>query len=767
MLKAHDAHKALKFLLDTIGYDYDNRGYRFARSRDDGRDGGAHMEKEAPTHNSYSQIMLEHMDAAVALFDAQDFRLLSANKMFLTFLKSVTNLTYSEKDSPEIGDMPEAWFTEMWGKQVLIMMRSVVETGTAFQRERRANTTAERGVTYWNWIMEPIYDDNRQIIQLLFTATEVTDQVLVEQQAEQVEASLLQKHRSLEAERQRLSIIETVARSIRASLDIETIGRAAIEAIITNLHPKVAQIHTAHNTQKALQLLYSEVAAGEMLDLDKKLFQHIPYNSPLIVAQAYKHRHPIVIENAQLAANIGQLEQDHLLVHSGALGFICIPLWFKDHFEGALSAMFPRPILQDSPEIQVFVSCSTHIAAALAQARLHSEARHEHDRLQAILDQLPEAILIFDAQNASVSYANAASERIIGVSTIQQMSFPVAKISEQYHITELNGQPISPEHYPISLALRGEIITTRELLMNRPDGRKIAIMTSAAPIRTESGKIIGAITAFQDISERKAVEQHKNEFFSIASHELRTPITSIQGFSEILQMMASRHILNAFRVQQAIIGILKQSQYLTRLVEDMLDVSRIEEARLPLYPATHDLLAILTDVIASQAATTRRHQLHLILARLQPSDVVIGHFDEDRMVQVLNNLISNAIKYSPDGGEIEIGLRLVDCSDTLSGEHPNHNQQALTVAQAQKYTCAAMIWVKDHGIGIAVQELALIFERFHRAYNQHTSIHGLGIGLYLVKELVTAHNGHIWVESTEGQGSTFYMQLPLYANTTS
>jgi signal transduction histidine kinase len=81
--------------------------------------------------------------------------------------------------------------------------------------------------------------------------------------------------------------------------------------------------------------------------------------------------------------------------------------------------------------------------------------------------------------------------------------------------------------------------------------------------------------------------------------------------------------------------------------------------------------------------------------------------------------------------------------------------------------CKAIIWVRDYGIGIAAPELSHIFERFHRAYNQNKSIHGLGIGLYIVKELITAHKGHVWVESTEGQGSTFYLQLPLYANTTS
>lgn len=166
--------------------------------------------------------------------------------------------------------------------------------------------------------------------------------------------------------------------------------------------------------------------------------------------------------------------------------------------------------------------------------------------------------------------------------------------------------------------------------------------------------------------------------------------------------------------------------------------TRLDQAQLLLHPATHDLLRTLVQVIESQAVTTKQHDIRLVLDGLQASETLIGSFDEARIIQVLGNLISNAIKYSPFGGEIEIGLK-------HALEQPDE----------------ALIWVRDRGIGIPANALPHIFERFYRSGKLDRAMSGLGIGLYLVKEIVTRHGGRVWVESIEGAGSTFYVLLPL------
>jgi two-component system phosphate regulon sensor histidine kinase PhoR len=374
--------------------------------------------------------------------------------------------------------------------------------------------------------------------------------------------------------------------------------------------------------------------------------------------------------------------------------------------------------------------------------RLHTAIEREHSRLRSILDQLPEGILITEISNGSISYANPAAAQLLGIPLENLVDLPLhqhpwSQLSAEE--TSIN-QTILPWNFVIVRALCGDIIRSKEALVIRPDGSKVVTLTSCAPLYSDTSVMTGAMIVFQDVTAQKSLEQHKSDFLSIANHELRTPITIIQGFAEILQLKGTQdHSLDALTIY-ALSSILEQSQHLTQLIEEMLDISRIEQAQFTLRRASHDLLAIIRHAIESQAVTTRQHTLHLVLEGLQAEDTLMGMIDEARMIQVLNNLISNAIKYSPLGGAIEIGLR-------HTAERPFE----------------ALIWVKDHGIGIAPHEIYTIFQRFQRASNIDHSTSGFGIGLYLVREVVMRHGGRVWVESTEGQGSTFFVMIPLNA----
>jgi PAS domain S-box-containing protein len=383
----------------------------------------------------------------------------------------------------------------------------------------------------------------------------------------------------------------------------------------------------------------------------------------------------------------------------------------------------------------------THLLQTITEVTAHVLASQEAEqaRLRGVLDQLPEGVLLVEAAGECISYANAASASLLGVPIPRIQGFSLSRLAQSRVPSNLDGLPIPLEEFPLVRGLRGETVSGREMRVARPDGRNVVLLCSAAPLRSEGGVITGAVVVFQDITERKSLEQHKNEFLSMASHELRTPITTIQGLAEILQQLSSSgQSLDTPRSLRAITIMAEQSQHLTRLIEEMLDFSRLEQAQLVFYPAPHDLLRTLVLVVESQAVTTRKHGIRLVLDGLQANDTLIACFDEERMVQVLNNLISNAIKYSPGGGEIELGLQ-------RSLEQPDE----------------ALIWVRDHGIGIPANVLPHVFERFYRSGKLDCAMSGLGIGLYLVKEIVTCHGGRVWVESIEGVGSTFYVQLPL------
>lgn len=180
-----------------------------------------------------------------------------------------------------------------------------------------------------------------------------------------------------------------------------------------------------------------------------------------------------------------------------------------------------------------------------------------------------------------------------------------------------------------------------------------------------------------------------------------------------------------------------QSEQLNHLIEDMLNISRIEHAQFTMQYARHDLLATVMRVVESQIVTSKR-PIELVFEGLELGDTLMATFDEERIVQVLHNLINNAIKYSASDDKIWVEIHYT----------PQRSQSVL-------------IQVRDQGMGIAESELPHIFKRFHRAPLLNPAIGGFGIGLYLAKEIVTHHGGHIWAESREGSGSTFSFELPL------
>ena len=228
----------------------------------------------------------------------------------------------------------------------------------------------------------------------------------------------------------------------------------------------------------------------------------------------------------------------------------------------------------------------------------------------------------------------------------------------------------------------------------------------------------------------KQLDQMKDEFISIAAHELRTPLTAIKGYAELLDRRLSAQ--DGRESDRRSLGIIRrQTERLSGLVNEMLDVSRIEAGRLQLNNEPFDLSALIGEVVNNLRVSTTTHILSLVA---ESSIEVFG--DTARIEQVLINLISNAITYSPEGGEIDVRAQITGTSACVS--------------------------VSDHGVGITPEEVPHLFDRFYRAPSAGTvRSGGMGLGLYISQEIIARHGGMIRVESTEGAGSTFIFTLPL------
>ena len=278
---------------------------------------------------------------------------------------------------------------------------------------------------------------------------------------------------------------------------------------------------------------------------------------------------------------------------------------------------------------------------------------------------------------------------------------------------------------PVQQALAGETITKVVAFRGR------WLETTYNPLRDEQGTITGMVAISMDITERKQLEQLKDEFLGVASHELKTPVTSIKGYTQLLE----RRFRNDGDERSA--GLLQkmnvQLQKLTLLIEDLLDVTRLESGKLLFRYSSFDYNELLDEIVEETQRTTTRHT---IIKQLAPTVTLSA--DRDRIGQVLSNLLTNAIKYSPQADTIIV--RTVQTDDAI------------------------VTSVRDFGIGIAAEKQQHIFERFFRVEGETLATYpGLGLGLYIAAEFVRRHHGSIWVESEEGKGTTFSFSLPLKA----
>ncbi len=243
------------------------------------------------------------------------------------------------------------------------------------------------------------------------------------------------------------------------------------------------------------------------------------------------------------------------------------------------------------------------------------------------------------------------------------------------------------------------------------------------------------------VEQLKELDRLKSQFMSIASHELKTPITSMSGFLQITLRRIKRRIESArpqsIDEQRGLLEQLeivqRQTAKLARLVDELLDVSRIQSGRIEFSVSEVDLVALAGEVAERMRLTSAEHKL-----RVQSEGSVMVEADRDHLEQVLNNLVGNAIKYSPSGGAVELRVRSSDGT--------------------------ALISVRDHGIGIPPEELQAVFGLFYRSPDRRArDVGGMGLGLFISKQIVDRHGGRIWADSQAGQGTTFTVELPRHA----
>jgi PAS domain S-box-containing protein len=367
-------------------------------------------------------------------------------------------------------------------------------------------------------------------------------------------------------------------------------------------------------------------------------------------------------------------------------------------------------------------------------SRLYSmqrlKAEQEHARLLATITTVPAALVILDAADQRIVLQNTAADALIGHAP--EDPDERRKYWSSFKVTTRDGTPCAPHEWGPARALEGHLIVGQELVVEQDSGRKIPILVSAAPLRDEAGTIIGAVGAFQDITKLYEVDRLKNEFVSVVSHELRTPLTSIKGALQLLMVEVNW----ADPDQRTLVDVaLSNTDRLIRIINDILDISKIEAGKLSLTPRACDAAELVHQSMQSVEAIARG--AHVQIVSTVPTGLPPVMADPDRSVQALVNLLSNALKYAPPRSQVTVDVAPVD----------------------GRYLRFA---VTDRGRGIPADKLDQLFQKFQQVDGADTRrFRGTGLGLAITKALIEMQGGAVAVQSTVGEGSTFSLTIPL------
>ncbi len=346
-------------------------------------------------------------------------------------------------------------------------------------------------------------------------------------------------------------------------------------------------------------------------------------------------------------------------------------------------------------------------------------------RLETILQQLPVGVLLVDSKGKKLE-GNKHLEKIMGKaikgSLERNNNYQSPKAFKE-------GKALFAKEWPLVRALNnGEVISGEELEFLREDKKNYFLRINAAPIRNKDKQIIAAVSTIDDITPEKELEQRKEDFVNMASHELKTPITSMKIYIEVLLSQIKN--FHDPKVTKTLTSIKSQTERLQELVSDLLDMSRIQTGKLHFNKQEFRLDELIEETAEILQKTTKQHQI------IFKGEKLVVNADKFRIYQVVTNLITNAIKYSPNGKHIKIQLK--------------------------KSNSKAVVSVKDEGIGISKEQQKKIFERLYQVTDTHgRSFPGLGMGLYISKEIIKRHRGAIWVEGEKDKGSTFFFTLPI------
>lgn len=495
-----------------------------------------------------------------------------------------------------------------------------------------------------------------------------------------------------------LSLLLQISQAVSATLELPKGVPFILEGVLDATHARVARI-VLLSTDGDPQMVMARGTPREGLG---------PLDRALATA-ARRLEYPMVVENLARARTLADPE-----TLSGPIkAAIALPVCTKDLVTAVMWVGYGAVHQFDASEIDLLSTLASQTAVLVENARLFQSADGGRRRLTAILTSTTDAVLVTDRDDR-ILLVNPAAERAFDIAADEIIGQKINEVGLAPVLVRVFEEPMPP-----SEALTDEVPL--------PDGR--TLYANVSTILSADGERIGRAALMRDITHLKELDELKSEFVATVSHDLRAPLTFMRGYATMLPMVGEFNDKQREYIEKILHGVGQMSG----LIDDLLDLGRIE-AGVGLERKPCHLGAVLIEAVDGMRARASANGLTLRLEPAQGVPMVAG--DAALLRQAITNLVDNAIKYTPGGGIVTVGLSVRD-------------EQAV-------------IRVTDTGFGIAPDDQVRLFEKFYRIRRRDTmDIPGTGLGLAIVKSITERHGGKVWVDSELDKGSTFYISLPL------
>ncbi len=543
--------------------------------------------------------------------------------------------------------------------------------------------------------------------------------------------------RELEEKRVAVAALERANRQLEDKLKTSDVteGPAPLSELEETLKRLVFRIAMILQAERCVFMIYDKptadlVASRPALGFTDEQIKALRVNADQGVSgEVFRERKPVIIYDA---TNDPRTVKDNV-VRFGIQNGLCVPLIIEKREQDTNKVVESRVIgvlhvfnkrdgnvfIQE--DINLLTRLSRNAASVIASAQMYREVLEEKEELESIIQNVYSGLLMVN-KAGRIMQINQSARAMLGINDEDLTSGSYQECIESEKVREI-----------LKTSIESATEVAEEVTLPTPgeEDEENIYQVQTAVVRGEHGRAIGVVAIFNDITEIRSVDRMKTAFVSTVSHELRTPLTSIKGFITTLLAEEDATSYDTETVREFYHIINSECDRLTRLINDLLNVSRIEAGRaLDLNPKPVNVPQLVEKVVTVQRSYSTRHELAVEIRGEIP--VIVA--DEDKLDQILTNLTNNAIKYSPRGGTVTICVEYI--GDVVR--------------------CT----VSDTGMGIPKEHLSKVFDRFHRVDNRDTrEVGGTGIGLYIVKHLVEAHGGRIWVESEMGKGSSFIFEL--------